>query len=139
MAVPSDSASRPSRRALRLALVALLVGFVLGVALVWSLGGNPLSTTNEVEYRDVQVAVVDTEGGQICWQEEIERDSAQQCAILALDPQQSLPGVGDTATLGIVELETPGDDTPRLVVWAAGGAGGAGAANPSPLPTPADG
>jgi hypothetical protein len=89
-------------------LIGLLVGAVAGFALAWVVGGNPLSTVNEVAYREVIVNSVSADADQLCWADDPERrDSPQTCAILALDPALDVPAPGDTVMIGLVEFDTP--------------------------------
>lgn len=114
----SDRTSRSNRG--RAAFVALLVGLVVGVVLVWSLGGNPLSSANEVVYQEVIVGSVSESEDQICWSTgPTDRDESRTCAILALDPQASPPSEGDEVTIGVVDISAPGGQSQRQVVFAA--------------------
>lgn len=104
----------------RMALIALAVGFVLGAALIIFIGGNPFSTSNEVTYMDVTVASVSDEADTLCWTTEpSDRDEAQPCAILALDPQASVPQEGAFVTIGLVDIAAPGEQTRTQIVYAA--------------------
>lgn len=114
----SDRTSRANRG--RAAFVALLVGLVVGIVLVWSLGGNPLSNANEVVYQEVTVGSVSEAEDQICWSTgPSDRDEERTCAILALDPQATVPSEGDDVTIGVVDISAPGGQSQRQVVFAA--------------------
>jgi hypothetical protein len=99
------------------ALIGLLVGVIGGFALAWVVGGNPFSTTNQVQYREVVVNSVSPDADQICWADDPDRrDSPQTCAILALDPEIDVPGPGDQVVIGLVELEPANGQTFTQVV-----------------------
>jgi hypothetical protein len=99
------------------ALIGLLVGVLGGFAVAWVLGGNPFSTTNRVEYREVVVNSVSPDADQICWADDPDRrDSPQTCAILALDPEIEVPGPGDQVVIGLVELAPTDNATFTQVV-----------------------
>jgi hypothetical protein len=99
----------------------LLVGVLLGaiaMTVVWVvLAGNPLSDLNEVEYREVLVDTVSQD--RLCWAEEPQRrDTAQQCAILTLDPQQDRPSPGDRVVIGVTTLRPASGQQRIQVVYA---------------------
>jgi hypothetical protein len=89
-------------------LIGLLIGFLGALVLLWVLRGNPFSTVNEVVYTDVVVGSVTPDEDQLCWAQDPERrDSSQECAILALDPELEVPEAGDLVTIGLVRFRTP--------------------------------
>jgi hypothetical protein len=98
-------------------LIGLLLGVIAGFGLAWLVGGNPLSTANQVEYSEVVVNSVAEDAGQLCWADDPDRrDSPQTCAILALDPTLEVPERGDTVVIGLVQLETPdGEELTQVV------------------------
>jgi hypothetical protein len=116
----AHSKSRGGTKPLVAALLAALVGFVLGVVAMWSLGGNPFSDSNEVTYRDVVVGSVGAEGDQLCWpRDPAQLDADQECAVLTLGPGVRPPDVGDEITIGVVALDPPDADARRQVVHVA--------------------
>lgn len=97
------------------ALVGVVAGLVVGFALAWVAGGNPLADSNQVEFVTVTVASVDDD--RLCWAEEPERrDSPLQCAVLALDPETEPPEEGDRITAGLLALSAPDGTEVRQVV-----------------------
>jgi hypothetical protein len=115
-------------------LIGLLVGLILGIALIWGLRGNPFSSANEVVYTEVVVGSVTSQADQICWSEDPERrDAGQTCAILALDPALDVPAEGDLVTIGLVDFRTPDGAEFSQVVHVAPVEGGIGSdVSPSP-------
>ncbi len=104
----------------QLALLALLIGFVLGIMVMFLFTGNPFSSANEVSYMDVTVASIGESDDSLCWSSDPDdRDAPQECAILALDPQQQQPAVGDMVSIGIVEIAPPGQETRTQIVHTA--------------------
>lgn len=121
-----------SRRVLRTALVALLVGFIAGVVLVVLVGGNPLSSANEVRYLDVTVGSIGEEQDSLCWSTDpSERDASRRCAILALDPQMTVPQEGERVTIGLADIAPPGQESRSQIVYA-GPVGASATASPTP-------
>lgn len=99
-------------------LVGLLIGAIAATVGWVALAGNPLSDANEVIYETILVADITPENDQICWSRNPERRDAERlCAILALDPAVTPPEVGDTITIGRIELRTPQGDDFRQVVY----------------------
>lgn len=89
-------------------LIGIGVGILVGFALAWVLGGNPLSDVNEVVYTEVVVNSVSPDEDQFCWADEPDRrDSPVTCAILALDPEIEVPEPGAIVVIGLVEFDTP--------------------------------
>lgn len=117
-------------------LVGLLVGAAI-MAIVWLLiGGNPLSDSNEVLYREVVVADVTEERDSMCWSQDPQRrDSPQECAILALDPAVESPQPGDALTIGLVQLRPPDGTEAQQVVYAAPAGAPDDDATTAPQPT----
>jgi phosphoribosylglycinamide formyltransferase-1 len=104
----------------KVALIAFAVGLIAGAALLVFIGGNPFSTSNEVMYMDVTVASVSDEADTLCWTTApSDRDDAQPCAILALDPQVSVPEQGSFVNIGVVDIAAPGEQTRTQIVYAA--------------------
>ena len=118
----------------------LLVGLLIGAAImtiVWVLiGGNPLSDSNEIVYREVVVADVTEERDSMCWSQDPQRrDAPQECAILALDPTVESPQPGDALTIGLVQLRPPDGTEAQQVVYAAPAGGADDDATTAPQPT----
>ena len=118
----------------------LLVGLLIGAAImavVWVLvGGNPLSDSNEVVYREVVVADVTEERDSMCWSQDPQRrDAPQECAILALDPAVESPQPGDALTIGLVQLRPPDGTEAQQVVYAVPAGGADDDATTAPQPT----
>ena len=121
------------RRGLRTAVVALLVGLIAGIVLVVLVGGNPLSSTNEVRYLDVTVGSIGEQQDSLCWSTDpSERDASRQCAILALDPQTTVPQEGERVTIGLADIAPPGQESRSQIVYA-----GPAGASPTSSPTQA--
>jgi hypothetical protein len=134
--VPRDPAPRQRLGPTALVLIGVLVGALLAIVLLWVLRGNPFSSVNEVVYSEVIVGSVTDDEDQICWaQDPDRRDSQQECAILALDPELEVPEAGDLVTIGLVRFRTP-DDSEFLQVVHVGPAEAEGASiGSTPLPT----
>ena len=114
----SDDAPRRGRG--QFGLIGLVLGFLLGLVLLFVVAGNPFSSANEVTFREVVVGSVSPEEDTLCWsQDPDDRDQARTCAILALDPQSEVPAVGDFVTIGVVEIAPPGEESQRQVVYSA--------------------
>lgn len=119
MSTSDARGERRRRGAARPAFVALIIGFILGVAVMIAITGNPLSSSNEVEYMDVTVGSVSDEEDSLCWSTDPqERDASRRCAILALDPQSTTPSEGDAVTIGLVQIAPPGMESRTQVVYA---------------------
>lgn len=117
---PADEQTRGRRtRVAKAALIGGLVGFVVGLLLMIIWMGNPFSTANEIRYETLTVASVSGEQGRLCWSESPEdRDAPQECAILTLDPQSSVPEEGDTITAGLVDIGAPDGTTRTQIIYA---------------------
>ena len=114
----ADHATKPGPTAY--ALVGVLVGLFVGFGIAWAVGGNPFSDVNEVVYTEVVVNSVSPEEDQLCWADEPDRrDSPVTCAILALDPELTVPEPGDRVVIGLVDFDTPDGDDFRQVVHVA--------------------
>ena len=131
-----DHDVRPGGGRARAALIGFLLGFLVGVILLVVVGGNPFASANEVSYRDVVVGSVSDTEDSLCWSEDPnDRDESRTCAVLALDPQVRVPEVGDSITIGVVDLAPPGEESQRQIVHAAAADTGDGA---SPAPATDD-
>jgi hypothetical protein len=101
-------------------LVGLLLGAVIMTAVWVGVAGNPLSDANEIVFSDIRVADVSEARDSICWSENpARRDARQQCAILALDPEQDVPEPGDRVTVGVTTLRPTRGDQRIMVVYVA--------------------
>ena len=110
-------------------LVGLLLGAVIMTAIWVGVAGNPLSDANEVIFREITVADVSEPRDSICWSDDPQRrDATQQCAILALDPEQQIPDPGDLVLVGVVTLRPARGEQRLQVVYAEPVAGAADAA-----------
>lgn len=131
--IPADS----GRGAATYLGIGLLVGILLAVVVLWVWRGNPFSAANEVRYREVVVGSVGEDEDSICWAEDPDRrDSPQQCAILALDPELEVPESGDRVTIGVVDLSTPDGAERTQVVHVGPAEAGGGGAGSEPTPSP---
>lgn len=101
----------------------LLVGAAVVFVLLWIVGGNPFSSVNEVEYREIVVEDISDDGDQICWSTDPgRRDAPQDCAILTMDPAAAAPEEGERVTIGIVEVDPPDGEARTQVVYVRGAA-----------------
>ena len=98
--------------------VGLLLGAVIMTAVWVGVAGNPLSDANEVVFSEIRVADVSEARDSICWSENpARRDARQQCAILALDPEQDVPEPGDRVVVGVTTLRPSRGDQRIQVVY----------------------
>lgn len=114
-----DETTTAGRGRGQVALIALVVGLLLGVLLFIIWQGNPLSSANEIRYTTVTVGSVSDQQDSLCWSADpADRDATRECAILAIDPQAEVPQVGDTVTIGLVEIDPPDADPRTQIVFA---------------------